>query len=896
MYLRRLYAIMLSTFVIASAGVSIRAGSDPVAFPGKTAADQKETDQNTPTLWIVPHTHWEGAVFKTREEYLEIGLPNILTVLRLLKTHPEYRFAYDQMAFIKPFLERYPEEAADFRKFVAEGRLQIVGGTDVMPDVNMPSGESWVRSALYGKSYFRDELGVDVTVGWNIDTFGSHAQMPQLLKLAGFKSYWASRGVPNKDTPPEFLWQGIDGTQIPMFYLGPAAGSFNGAPDNVVLFERYALDQFAALGPFTRGDDRLAYAMTTAVAEADVNLPDRVKEFNRESGRPFRIRFGVPTDIESVVKSHGEPTVVVSGELNPVFQGIYSSRIEVKQWYREMERLLTTSEKLATVADWLGVRVDREGLAQAWEPVLFNQTHDQASGVMVDKVYTDAVRGYEFSQRLGQQMVGTWWDSLTSKIDTAGDGIPVVVFNSLGWPRSDLAEVNVGFTEAEVTDIGLVDASGQPVPVQVEEAEQSADGVLKRAKIAFVARDVPALGYSVYHVIPRRGAPSAGKGLVGKPRHSRRAEEDSASIENDYYRATFDLRTGEMTGLRVKSTNWNVLNGPANVVTREQDGGDFWELYGNLGAGGIAQTRKVLLPQPGRTQWSSEWVGSYASPKVGPVFSECGVSHPFGNGDFATRVRLYAGIPRIDIHTQILNNDRLVRYRVLFPTSIKNGKRVDEIPFGSIERPSSEEFPAQNWFDYGDGTQGLAVLNRGLPGSNVVDGTLLLSLMRSARITAYPIVEGYEEGVSSDSGLELGKRLTFDYALLPHAGDWRQAGAYRTGLEFNNPLIAQKVAPHAGTLPKHWGLLEVSNPNVVVSTLKPGRDGSAVLRVYEASGQSTPGVKITIHAQVDSAIEANLIEQPGDKLNVQDNTLEFDIGPFQIKTFQLRLGASRTRQ
>jgi hypothetical protein len=26
-------------------------------------------------LIIVPHTHWEGAVFKTREEYLEIGLP-----------------------------------------------------------------------------------------------------------------------------------------------------------------------------------------------------------------------------------------------------------------------------------------------------------------------------------------------------------------------------------------------------------------------------------------------------------------------------------------------------------------------------------------------------------------------------------------------------------------------------------------------------------------------------------------------------------------------------------------------------------------------------------------------------------------------------------------------------
>lgn len=40
-------------------------------------------------------------------------------------------------------------------------------------------------------------------------------------------------------------------------------------------------------------------------------------------------------------------------------------------------------------------------------------------------------------------------------------------------------------------------------------------------------------------------------------------------------------------------------------------------------------------------------------------------------------------------------------------------------------------------------------------------------------------------GRTSDSGFELGKELTFDYALLPHAGDWRKAGVYRDGLEFN---------------------------------------------------------------------------------------------------------------
>ena len=143
-----------------------------------------------------------------------------------MRAHPEYRFVLDQVAYVRPFLERYPEQAAAFRQYVAEGRLQIVCGNDVMLDVNMPSGESWVRQVLYGKGYYRDALGVDVKVGWGLDTFGHHAQMPQLLKLAGYQSYWFQRGVPGNETPSEFLWQGLDGTKIPAFWLPLSYGLF----------------------------------------------------------------------------------------------------------------------------------------------------------------------------------------------------------------------------------------------------------------------------------------------------------------------------------------------------------------------------------------------------------------------------------------------------------------------------------------------------------------------------------------------------------------------------------------------------------------------------------------------------------------------------------------------
>ena len=569
-----------------------------------------------------------------------MGLPNILRALALLKEHPNYRFVLDQACYVKPFLERHPEEEADFRRFVREGRLAIVGGTDVMPDVNMPGGESFVRQVLYGKGYFRQKLGLDVTVGWQLDTFGHHPQMPQLLKLGGYKSFWIQRGVADPNTPSEFLWEGIDGSQVPAFWLPHS------------------------------------YAVT----------------------------YGSPADL-------------------PAFVDFFKQR-----------------------------------------------------------------------------------------------------FDALG-------------------------------------------------------------PYSVYRLLPLRTAAAA---TVTPP-------NDEPVLENEFYRVEINPASGAMTRLLAKSPEWNVLSGPGNVVAREEDRGDVWELYHNLGAGFVTNKTPHPAPQPGKAEFSSDYAGTPGQVSRGPVLSEFHVAHPFGGqNSFATTVRLVAGLRRIEIRTQILNNEKSVRYRVLFPTSIPDGQSWHEIPFGAIQRPVGIELPAQNWVDYGNGDKGLAVLNRGLPGNNVAEGTMMVSLARSTRIQAYGYGGGYEPGMSSDSGFELGKELTFDYALVPHAGDWRQAGVYRDGMEFNHPLLAHTAGTHSGVLPKRWGLLDIAPQNVVVSALKPGADGTAVLRIYEAAGQPTKA-KLRFSATVEAAEEVNLMEDPGHKLAVADNGLQFDLRAFEIKTIKLRLGTHVAR-
>jgi alpha-mannosidase len=443
-----------------------------------------------------------------------------------------------------------------------------------------------------------------------------------------------------------------------------------------------------------------------------------------------------------------------------------------------------------------------------------------------------------------------------------------------------VVEVNVGLAESGARGVTVLDSEDQEVPVQRVESASESDGSLRLARLAFVARDVPALGYSVYRVVATEnfGAQQA------KP-------SDEAVMENPYYRLAVDRATGAMTSLRVQDGDWEVLSGPGNVVAREEDKGDLWELYRGLDGGSkIAMTNRQAVPREPAAKLSHAYRGDLGKLRVGPVFSEFSVAHPFDSGTFTSTVRLYQELRRIEFKTTLVNHERLVRYQAVFPVSIKEGRSVHEIPFGAVERPEGVEFPAQNWVDYGNGRRGVALLNVGLPGNLVSENTMMVSLLRAHTLGAYGFGGGYEPGMTSDSGYQLGRPRTLSYALVPHAGDWREAAIFRDALEFNHPLQARKTTPHKGRLPNRWGMIDVSNAAVVLSALKPGRDGRAVLRLYEATGRPALKARIAIRPRVHSAREADLMEVPGSEITVENSEFRLDFRPFEIKTIVLPLG------
>ena len=145
-----------------------------------------------------------------------------------MEEYPDFVFTCDSVVFFEWVEESDPALFEQIRRRVAEGRFQIVGGWWVEPDCNIPSGESFVRQALYGQRYLREKFGITATTGANVDSFGHNASIPQILRRSGADSYVFLRPGPEEVEleSPLFWWESPDGSRvlayrIPNEYLAP---------------------------------------------------------------------------------------------------------------------------------------------------------------------------------------------------------------------------------------------------------------------------------------------------------------------------------------------------------------------------------------------------------------------------------------------------------------------------------------------------------------------------------------------------------------------------------------------------------------------------------------------------------------------------------------------------
>jgi alpha-mannosidase len=833
---------MITAFVLA--GVSVTLGAFPdTAGQASTAPPPPRLEKPRDyTAHLVGHAHIDLAwLWRWEETVRDIAVQTFRGTLARMRRMPGLTFAQSQAAVYEAVERAEPELFAEIRTRVREGTWLPVGGMWAEPDLNMPDGEALARQLLYGKRYFLEKFGFDVKVGWNPDSFGHNAQLPQILSRAGITSYVFERCAPERQ--PFFWWDGKDESRV-LAHV-PAGWYLVNLKDGLsrVLAEpsgQTPVKDFLIL--YGEGDHG------GGPRDTDLQAIERLRKDRSEP----KLAFARPEDFFRRVAAAGYDLPVVKRELNFAFPACYTTQAATKRNNRLAESLLLTAEKFSALAVQAGYRdyYPERDLDEAWKTVLRNQFHDILDGSSIGPVYEEAARTYRDVFERGRRALDFSLETIVNAIDTRGEGVPLVVFNPLFWPRTDPVQSDVALA-GKPAALRLLDPDGGEVPVQVLERKEDGENAIFR--IVFTAADVPSFGFRVFRAIGV-DAPVAVPGTVVAA---------SDRLENEFFRVVLDPKTGWLLSVFDKRNGREVLAGPGNVLEAIVDTPESmsaWEL-------GLKETAGRVGEDGARI----ELVES------GPVRAVVRVTAPFRRSVFRQDVILQAGVARVDFRLALDWQERNLMIKAAFPVAIERGLAEFEIPFGSVTRPADgTEVPALRWIDLSDeaGGYGVSLLNDSKYGFDVRDNRLRMSIVHGAT----------QPDPEADRG-----RHELAYALCAHRGGWAAGETLRRGAEFNNPLLARTAMVHGGTLTASTSFISVTPANVVLSTLKKESgyyDRGLIIRVYEAHGQA--GEATIRFPWPVSVRETDLIERPLAG-GAQGQGPEFRVGlkPFEIRTFRV---------
>jgi len=193
-----------------------------------------------------------------------------------------------------------------------------------------------------------------------------------------------------------------------------------------------------------------------------------------------------------------------------------------------------------------------------------------------------------------------------------------------------------------------------------------------------------------------------------------------------------------------------------------------------------------------------------------------------------------------------------------------------------------------SWFDINDGTRGISFMNRGLADMEIIKKDVYITLFRSVSGVAADGLTG--PLIPTPDALELGSH-TYEYALLPHHGDWRQAKIYRSAGEYTSPPISVPASGQ-GDLPGELSFLQLSPDNLVLSALKKAEDSEGViLRFYETKGEPTSG-EVRLFRRIKRLTRVDLLEQEEAELAADRDIIRLEVKPFEIVSLKLEFEAA----
>ncbi len=783
---------------------------------------------------VVGHAHIDMNWMWDWEDTVHVIGRDFKTMTDLLERYPDLTFCHPQTATYQVAETHFPELFEKIKHFINKGQWQNVAGTWVEGDLNMAAGEASARQMLYAKRYAQHHFGEEVKICWEPDTFGHPANMPQICKEAGIEHYYFMRCGKNE---PVFWWEGMDGSRvlaINSIYTKPLR------PEDVVA------DTIEVASKYTIQDMLLVIGVGDHGGGPTVEDYHRAHRMNEAPTMPT-IQFGSVPDYYELVKKEGDKLPVVRGELNYIFDGCYTTQNDIKYHNRKCETKLVDAEVASVLAQpYHGY----PNLNKAWEHTLFNQFHDilDGSGIQCTYDYSDALATE--AENLADHETTEALRALASRVETKQEGLAMMVFNPMGWERTDIVDVEL--VPGNYQRMKAVSCDGIEVPVQI---------VGNRAY--FVASNVPALGYKTFYLK---------EGLCDS---ALAVNQECWEIENAFYTISFDPESGCFERFLDKRNGKEVFKRLDPAWTKPYYSNEFqvlWEIPHPMSSwtiGGIC--REDHLIRGAKLEWGA----------IGPVFADLHITHHPARSVLSQTIRVYHELERIDFFTR-LDWREVADYetdapmlKVAFTPNLNTARAVYEIPFGIQERiANGREVPALQWMDLSDDTYGVCLLNDSKYGHDTQGNTMRLTLCRT----------GYDPDPRSDIGI-----WECAYGLVPHEGNWKDARAYQKGYDFNHPFRGLVIRDQAreSELPEKQGFLQLDASHIIVSALKKAEEGEGlIVRLYEIHGESTT-VNVTLSNIYKEVQRVTIMEQEKEGIPIKNNQIQVKFRPHEIITLRL---------
>ncbi len=816
-------------------------------------------------LYLVGNAHLDPAWYwRWQEGYSEVK-STFAAALKRLEEYPDFVFTCSAAAYYKWLEEDEPDIFEKIKQYVKEGRWNIAGGWWVQSDCNMPGGETFARHSLYGQRYFKSRFGVIAKTGYNVDSFGHNANLPQILKKSGMANYTYRRPSQEEKAIKDsvFTWQSPDGSQVTAARLtyGYETRTVNILAERLKKTkedaEELGIDLLCFYGVGNHGGgptiDQLDY-ITGHIA----------------NGNSDNLKFANVDEYFDDIRNSGKELVIMSEDQQHHASGCYSAHSELKKKFRQAENNLIHAEKYAAFAG----KDYKAKLDYLWETLLFNTFHDILCGCSIKAVCEDALHELGMVICESQKIANSAVQSISYKIDTLQNeklveagrklGQPVVVFNPHSWeakipvllrtlPFRHNDEKIDG--DEKIVALAVFDLQGNCLPMQ--HINGNLRGIMNTDGL-FTAT-VPPMGYKLYYikgVTAQMQEPSLTVRQLSDdviPNTIRKVELGYIEMENEFLKVQIDRKTGGIIHLHDKEIGKEVFSSPAAIgLVIEDWENDTWA-HGSF--------------------YFNEVVGKFNCDEIiieenGPVRVAVKSKCSFGKSTLTQRFILYNDARSVQVETQIDWNEKHKMLKLVFPIQVENPFNTYQIPYSHIHKEcTGEEQVAIGWFDITgenqDETYGVTVTSDCKYSFSAQQNEIRMTSVRSA---AFADHGGIRNAKLDHDYLDMGTH-SFTYSIWPHAGKVNPSFAEKRAAEQNTQYEIVNESYHEGWRKDKDSFAGVSCENIIIAAVKQAEEKDGyIIRAYEVDGRA-------VTCQINTCFFGK--------------SISVDFAPYEIKTIYI---------